>query len=132
MGIPAFNVATSVSLVIAQRLARRLCDKCAEPADLPHETLIEEGFEEEDLVDANIRRPVGCDKCNGGYKGRVGIYEVVRITPDVSRIIMDEGNAIQLNEQFKVEGFNSLRISGLVKAASGVTSLEEVNRITTD
>ena len=132
MGIPAFNVATSVSLVIAQRLARRLCEKCAEPADLPHETLIEEGFEEEDLVEANIRRPVGCDKCNGGYKGRVGIYEVVRITPQLQRIIMEGGNSLVLAEAAEQAGFNNLRKSGLRKAAMGQTSLEEINRVTKD
>ena len=132
MGIPAFNVATSVSLVIAQRLARRLCDNCAEPADLPQETLIEEGFEEEDLASANIRRPVGCDKCNGGYKGRVGIYEVVRITPQLQRIIMEGGNSLVLAEAAEQAGFNNLRKSGLRKAAMGQTSLEEINRVTKD
>jgi len=132
MGIPAFNVATSVSLVIAQRLARRLCDKCAELADLPRETLIEEGFEEEDLAEANIRRPVGCDKCNGGYKGRVGIYEVVRITPQLQRIIMEGGNSLVLAEAAEQAGFNNLRKSGLRKAATGQTSLEEINRVTKD
>jgi len=132
MGIPAFNVATSVSLVIAQRLARRLCDKCAEPADLPRETLIEEGFEEEDLAEANIRRPVGCDKCNAGYKGRVGIYEVVRITPQLQRIIMEGGNSLVLAEAAEQAGFNNLRKSGLRKAATGQTSLEEINRVTKD
>lgn len=132
MGIPAFNVATSVSLVIAQRLARRLCDNCAEPADLPQETLIEEGFEEEDLASANIRRPVGCDKCNAGYKGRVGIYEVVRITPQLQRIIMEGGNSLVLAEAAEQAGFNNLRKSGLRKAATGQTSLEEINRVTKD
>ena len=132
MGVPAFNVATSVSLVIAQRLARRLCDNCAEPADLPKETLLAEGFDEEDLATANIRRPVGCDKCNGGYKGRVGIYEVVRITPQLQRIIMEGGNSLVLAEAAEQAGFNNLRQSGLRKAALGQTSLEEVNRVTKD
>lgn len=132
MGIPAFNVATSVSLVIAQRLARRLCEHCAEPADLPTDTLIAEGFDEEDLGSANIRRPVGCDKCNGGYKGRVGIYEVVRITPQLQRIIMEGGNSMVLAEAAEQAGFNNLRKSGLRKAAIGQTSLEEVNRVTKD
>ena len=132
MGVPAFNVATSVSLVIAQRLARRLCDSCAEPADLPKETLIAEGFDEEDLASAEIRRPVGCDKCNGGYKGRVGIYEVVRITPQLQRIIMEGGNSLVLAEAAEQAGFNNLRKSGLRKAAMGQTSLEEVNRVTKD
>lgn len=132
MGIPAFNVATSVSLVIAQRLARRLCEHCAEPADLPTDTLIAEGFDEEDLASANIRRPVGCDKCNGGYKGRVGIYEVVRITPQLQRIIMEGGNSMVLAEAAEQAGFNNLRKSGLRKASMGQTSLEEVNRVTKD
>ena len=132
MGVPAFNVATSVSLVIAQRLARRLCDNCAEPADLPKETLIAEGFDEDDLASAEIRRPVGCDKCNSGYKGRVGIYEVVRITPQLQRIIMEGGNSLVLAEAAEQAGFNNLRKSGLRKAAMGQTSLEEVNRVTKD
>ena len=132
MGVPSFNLATTINLIIAQRLARRLCSKCKEPADLSEDLLLKEGFTTELASTATIFKPKGCDSCTKGYKGRVGIYEVVRITPAVSRIIMEEGNAIELNEQFKVEGFNSLRISGLVKAASGVTSLEEINRITTD
>jgi type IV pilus assembly protein PilB len=132
MGVPSFNLATTINLIIAQRLARRLCSKCKKPAELSAELLLKEGFSSELAQTATIFQPQGCDSCTKGYKGRVGIYEVVRITPAVSRIIMEEGNAIQLNEQFKVEGFNSLRISGLVKAASGVTSLEEINRITTD
>lgn len=132
MGVPAFNVATSVSLVIAQRLARRLCENCAEPANLPIETLIAEGFREEDLEIAQIMRPVGCDKCNNGYKGRIGIYEVVRITPDLQRIIMEGSNSLILAKAAKEAGFNTLRDSGLIKAAKGLTSLEEVNRVTKD
>jgi len=132
MGVPSFNLATTINLIIAQRLARRLCSKCKQPADLSEDLLLKEGFSNELAKTATMFKPQGCDSCTKGYKGRVGIYEVVRITPAVSRIIMEEGNAIELNEQFKVEGFNSLRISGLVKAASGVTSLEEINRITTD
>ena len=132
MGVPAFNVATSVSLVIAQRLARRLCDHCAEPADLPKETLQAEGYDEADLEIAQIMRPVGCDKCNNGYKGRVGIYEVVRITPQLQRIIMEGGNSMVLAEAALQAGFNNLRQSGLRKAAMGLTSLEEVNRVTKD
>lgn len=84
------------------------------------------------LSEAQIYEPVGCDQCNKGYKGRVGIYEVVKVTPAVSKIIMDEGNAITLNEQFQREGFNSLRQSGLMKVAQGVTSLQEANRVTTE
>ncbi|MEJ2042379.1 MAG: type IV-A pilus assembly ATPase PilB [Reinekea sp.] len=132
MGVPSFNLATTINLIIAQRLARRLCSKCKKPADIPRDVLEKEGFSAEMAENATIYSPTGCDSCNKGYKGRVGIYEVVRITPAVSKIIMEEGNAIDLNEQFKKEGFYSLRMSGLVKAASGVTSLEEVNRVTTD
>jgi type IV pilus assembly protein PilB len=132
MGVPSFNLATTVNLIIAQRLARRLCSKCKKPADIPTDVLEKEGFSPEQAQAATIFSPVGCDSCTKGYKGRVGIYEVVRITPPISKIIMEEGNAIDLNAEFERQGFNSLRKSGLVKAASGVTSLEEVNRVTTD
>jgi type IV pilus assembly protein PilB len=133
MGVPAFNLATSVNLIIAQRLARRLCKECSEPADdIPLETLLKQGFTEEMLEGAQLRRPVGCKSCADGYKGRVGVYEVVRVTPAIARIIMEEGNSLQIHEQARVEGFNDLRRSALEKAAQGLTSLEEVNRITTD
>ena len=132
MGVPAFNLATSVSLIIAQRLARRLCKECCVPADIPHDTLLQEGFTEELLEDANILHAVGCDACHEGYKGRLGVYEVVRVTPAISKIIMEEGNSIQISDQARVEGFNNLRKSALMKVAQGITSLEEVNRITTD
>ena len=132
MGVPAFNVATSVSLIIAQRLARRLCTHCAEPADIPKETLLEEGFTEEDIADATLMKPVGCSKCSKGYKGRVGIYEVVRITDQISRIIMEGGNSIEISDMARSEGFNDLRRSAILKACQGLTSLEEVNRVTKD
>jgi type IV pilus assembly protein PilB len=132
MGVPAFNLATSVNLIIAQRLARRLCKECSVPADVPEETLIKEGFTKEQLADATIMTPVGCENCKDGYKGRVGVYEVVRITPAIARIIMEEGNSLQIHDQAREEGFNTLRASALVKAAQGLTSLEEVNRITID
>ncbi len=132
MGVPSFNLATTINLIIAQRLARRLCSKCKKPADIPKDVLEKEGFSPELAAKATIFSPVGCDSCNKGYKGRVGIYEVVRITPPISKIIMEEGNAIDLNKEFEKQGFNSLRKSGLVKAASGVTSLEEINRVTTE
>lgn len=132
MGVPSFNIATSVSLIIAQRLARRLCTQCAEPADIPNEVLIEEGFTEEMLKDATLMKPVGCSKCSNGCKGRVGIYEVVRITPGISRIIMEGGNSIEIDDAARAEGFNNLRKSALVKAAKGLISLEEVNRVTKD
>ncbi|MCR8923673.1 type IV-A pilus assembly ATPase PilB [Dasania sp. GY-MA-18] len=132
MGVPAFNIATSVNLIIAQRLGRRLCSHCAEPADIPKEVLLEEGFLESDLEDLNLMKAVGCDKCANGYKGRVGIYEVVRITPALSQIIMDGGNSIDIDKIARQEGFNDLRRSALLKAAQGLTSLEEVNRVTKD
>lgn len=133
MGVPAFNIATSVSLIIAQRLARRLCEHCKKPADIPHDTLIEEGFTEEMLHDAEIFAPGdGCSQCLNGYKGRVGIYEVVKVTSEIGRIIMEEGNSLEIAQQADKEGFRNLRTSGLLKAAQGVTSLEEVNRVTKD
>ena len=133
MGVPAFNLATSVSLIIAQSLARRLCNECSVPADdVPDETWINEGFTEEMLVGARMMKAVGCDNCTGGYRGRVGVYEVVPVTAEISRLIMEQGNSIQIGQQARNEGFNDLRTSALVKAAQGLTSLEEVNRITTD
>jgi type IV pilus assembly protein PilB len=132
MGVPAFNVATSVSLIIAQRLARRLCPHCSEPADIPKETLLNEGFTEADLEQATIMKAVGCDKCSNGSKGRVGIYEVVRITDEIARIIMENGNAIEIADKARAAGFNDLRRSALLKAAQGLISLEEVNRVTKD
>ncbi len=133
MGVPAFNVASSVDLIIAQRLARRLCKVCSLPADdIPQATLLEEGFTEEMLEEASIMRPVGCEDCNGGYKGRVGIYEVVKITPSIARLIMEEGNSLQIGEQARAEGFYNLRHAALKKVAQGMTSLEEANRITVD
>ncbi len=134
MGVPAFNVATTVSIIIAQRLARRLCNNCKKPAEIPDNVLTEEGFDNIgiDKSKYTIFQPVGCDKCNNGYKGRVGIYEVVKITPKISKIIMEGGNAIQIAEAASNEGFNNLRTSALRKAAIGVTSLEEANRVTKD
>ncbi len=131
MGVPAFNIATSVSLIIAQRLARRLCKNCKQPMDIPNDTLIAEGFKEEELGTFTVYGPKGCDKCVNGYKGRVGIYEVVKVTDPISRIIMEEGNAIQIADAAREEGFPDLRASGLKKVKDGLTSLEEVNRVTT-
>ncbi len=133
MGVPAFNLATSVTLIIAQRLARRLCKDCSVSADdIPHETLLKAGFSEELLENATIMKPMGCANCVEGYKGRVGVYEVVQITPEIARLIMEEGDAIQIREMAQQQGFKDLRESALLKAAQGLTSLEEVNRITTD
>lgn len=132
MGVPAFNIATSVSLIIAQRLARRLCSKCKQPADVPEQALLDAGFSQEQLATAEIYQPIGCEQCNGGYKGRVGIYEVVKMTDSISRIIMAGGNSIEIADCARKEGFNSLRTSALQKVAQGVTSLAEANRVTTD
>jgi type IV pilus assembly protein PilB len=132
MGVPAFNIATSVSLIIAQRLARRLCSSCKQPADIPEQALKEAGFSDEQIASGEFYRPVGCTSCNGGYKGRVGIYEVVSITDSISRIIMSGGNSIEIADSARQEGFADLRMSALKKVASGITSLEEANRVTMD
>ena len=131
MGVPAFNIATSVSLIIAQRLARRLCKHCKKALDVPRDTLIAEGFKENEIGTFTVYGPIGCDKCVNGYKGRVGIYEVVKITDKISRIIMEDGNSIQIADAARSEGFNDLRSSGLKKVKDGLTSLAEVNRVTT-
>ena len=133
MGVPAFNVATAVSLIIAQRLARRLCD-CKQPADVPKEVLLKEGFTEEDIAsdDFAIYSANGCSKCNEGYKGRVGIYQVMPISEDMGRIIMSDGNAIDIADQSRKEGIDDIRRSALKKVMAGMTSLEECNRVTQD
>lgn len=130
MGVASFNIATSVSLIIAQRLARRLCSHCRKPAELPEETLLEAGFEKSQIKGLQPYRAVGCDKCQEGYKGRVGIYEVVPVTDGIARIIMRDGNAMEIAEQAQKEGYPNLRQSALVKVANGLISLEEANRIT--
>lgn len=132
MGVASFNLATSTNLIIAQRLARKLCSHCKKEHDVPREALLHEGFPEETIGSFKLYSPVGCENCKNGYKGRVGIYEVVKITPALQRIIMEEGNSIQIAEQARKEGFNDLRTSGLLKAMQGITSLEEVNRVTKD
>lgn len=133
MGVPGYNIAATVSLIIAQRLARRLCNECKTPIDIPKEALLEEGFKEEHLKqDFTIYAPKGCDSCNGGYKGRVGIYQVMPISEEMGKLIMEGANSIALAEQAEREGINDLRQSGLKKVMDGVTSLEEVIRVTTD
>ncbi|QFU05885.1 Type II secretion system protein E [Pseudoalteromonas sp. THAF3] len=130
MGVPSYNIASSVSLIIAQRLARRLCKHCKEPEQLPQEELLKQGFTHEQLSDLTVYKPVGCDDCTEGYKGRVGIYEVMPITPKIAEIIMRGGNSLEIAEVAAQEGVNNLRKSGLQKVAQGVTSLVEVNRVT--
>ncbi len=134
MGVSSFNIATSVNLVIAQRLARRLCSQCKTAVEIPQNSLIEMGFRVEDLQrdDFQIFQPVGCADCREGYKGRVGIYEVMKVTPEISRMIMNDGNAHQIAELAEHLGFYNLRRAGLKKVMQGITSLQEVNRITTE
>ena len=132
MGIPPYNIASSVNLIIAQRLARRLCNNCKQPVDLPKQTLIDEGFSEEDAGNITIYAPVGCDACSDGYKGRVGIYQVMPISEAIGRIIMENGNAMDIADQALEDGIPDLRMSGLQKVKDGMTSLDEVNRVTKD
>jgi type IV pilus assembly protein PilB len=131
MGVKPYAIATSVSLIIAQRLARRLCDNCKETKDIPREALEKEGFEAEDLDEGlSIFGPKGCKSCNDGYKGRVGIFQVMEVSEAMGRIIMEGGNAMQIADQAASEGVYDLRRAGLNKVKEGVTSLEEVNRVT--
>jgi type IV pilus assembly protein PilB len=133
MGVPAFNIAASVTLIIAQRLARRLCSHCAEPeTTVPQDALLQLGFTPEQLTRATIKRPLGCGHCKDGYKGRVGIYEVVKITKPIASAIMDGANSLELDQVAREAGFDDLRRSALKKCAQGLISLEEVSRVTTD
>jgi type IV pilus assembly protein PilB len=132
MGVASFNIATSVNLIIAQRLARKLCTVCKRAADIPRDILVEEGFPADKIGTFTVYEPVGCDVCNAGYKGRQGIYEVVKNTKALQQMIMESGNSIEIARQMRKEGFNDLRTSGLVKVMQGVTSLAEVNRVTKD
>ncbi|WP_236904156.1 type IV-A pilus assembly ATPase PilB [Comamonas serinivorans] len=133
MGIAPFNIASSVILITAQRLGRRLCPACKEPIDVPRDALLDAGFDEEELDGSWVPyRPVGCGKCNNGYKGRVGIYEVMPITEDLQRIILADGSALEIAKQARQEGVRSLRRSGLHKVKLGVTSLEEVLAVTNE
>lgn len=133
MGVPPYNIASSILLIIAQRLARRLCPSCKAPEELPEETLRDEGFTDEELEQGfTVYRPVGCDQCTNGYKGRVGIYQVLPISEELERIILENGNSTELARQAEKEGIKDLRRSGLHKVIEGLTSLEEVNRVTID
>ena len=134
MGVASFNIATSVNLVIAQRLARRLCKNCKKPINIPRQSLLELGFTDIDLdnPDNIIYEPVGCNECREGYKGRVGIYEVMKVSPDISRIIMEDGNAIDIKDAALKNGFRDLRRSGILKVLQGVTSIQEMMRVTSE
>ncbi|MBK8107854.1 MAG: type IV-A pilus assembly ATPase PilB [Betaproteobacteria bacterium] len=133
MGVAPFNIAASVLLITAQRLARRLCENCKKPADYPRDSLLKAGFRPED-VDGNWKpyRAVGCASCNNGYKGRVGLYQVMPITEAIQRIILSEGSALDIAKQAEVEGVRDLRQAGLAKVRAGVTTLEEVITVTNE
>ncbi len=130
MGVPAYNVASSVSLIIAQRLARRLCNHCKATEQLPEQEALKQGFTPSQLSQLKLFKPVGCDHCTGGYKGRLGIYEVMPITAQIAAKIMAGANSLDIAAQAQTEGFPNLRQSALKKAAAGLTSLAEVNRVT--
>lgn len=131
MGIPPFAIATAVNIISAQRLARRLCEHCKRETNIPKEALLAEGFMEEEIeAGVTLFEPVGCDRCNDGYKGRVGIYQVMPVSEQMKRMIMEGRNAIELADQAAKEGIPDLRRSGLTKVKNGVTSLKEVNRVT--
>lgn len=133
IGVAPYSIATAVHLIIAQRLARRLCPQCKKVADIPREALRKEGFTDEDIDGGlTIYEPVGCDQCNEGYKGRTGIYQVMPVSEAMGRIIMEGGNAIQIADQAAKEGVWDLRKSGLFKVRNGHTSLAELNRVTTE
>ena len=133
MGIPTFNIASSVILITAQRLARRLCPTCKAPLDAPRKALLEAGFKPEELDGSwTPYRPVGCSACNNGYKGRVGIYQVMPISEEIQRIILRGGSALDIAQQASKEGVRTLRESGLLKVRQGMTSLEEVLSVTNE
>lgn len=132
MGVERFNIATSVTLIIAQRLARRLCSNCKKPITIPATTLLELGYTEDQIEKLELYEPKGCDICSGGYKGRLGLYEVLHMNDKLGRIIMDGGNSLDILEKASEQGFKTLRQSGLKKAGLGLTTLEEVNRVTKD
>lgn len=133
MGVPPFNIASAVNLIIAQRLARRLCNNCKEPVEIPRTALEEEGFTAEQIdAKPELFKAKGCDQCSEGYKGRVGIYQVLPISEATGRIIMENGTAIDIADQAEKEGIDDLRKSAIKKVIAGLTSLEEINRVTKD
>jgi type IV pilus assembly protein PilB len=133
MGVKPYAIATSVNLIIAQRLARRLCSNCKTRVDIPHEALLKEGFTEEEIATGlQIFGPVGCTQCTDGYKGRTGIYEVMPVSEEIGRIIMGGGSVLDIKEQAAREGVWGLRQAALHKVKLGTTSLDEINRVTVD
>jgi type IV pilus assembly protein PilB len=131
MGVPGYNIASSVNLIIAQRLARRLCVECRQAEEIPEHELLKLGFSQEQIAKGfTVYKPCGCEHCSGGYKGRVGIYEVMKMSDEIARIIMEGGNSLQIARMAKEQGMRDLRQSGLLKVLEGITSIAEVNRVT--
>ena len=130
MGVAPFNIASAVSLIVAQRLARRLCTTCKKPVKIPEPALLKAGYKESEIHDIKLFGPVGCDACSNGYRGRVGIYQVLPVTEEIGAIIMRGGNALDIEHQARKEGFPDLRAGALKKVRDGVTSLEEIERVT--
>ncbi len=132
MGVPPFNIASSVQIIIAQRLARRLCEKCKKTTDIPADALVDMGFKREELKNLKIYEAVGCSACSQGYKGRVGIYEVMPISETMGRMVMDGANSLDIADQAQKEGIKNLRQSGLEKVRQGIISISELERVTKD
>lgn len=130
MGIEPFNIVSAVNLIMAQRLARRLCEHCKILANFPDNILLSAGFRDDELGTLKVFKPVGCEHCTNGYKGRVGIYQVMTLSEKMRNLILEGGNALQLADLAKSEGINDLRASGLNKIRMGITSLEEIDRVT--
>ncbi len=132
MGVKPFNIASTVHLIVAQRLARRLCNNCKEPVDIPEEALLTLGFSKEEIPSLELFGPVGCNSCSNGYKGRVGIYQIMPISQAMGRMVMDGKNAMDIADQAQKEGVSDLRQSALRKARAGIISLQELERVTKD
>ncbi len=132
MGVEPYNIVSAVSLIVAQRLARRLCDKCKQIVELPEEVLLSQGFTKNDIGRFTLYGPDGCSQCNNGYRGRVGIFQVMPVSDEMGDIIINGGNSSALAQQAEKEGIDDLRRSGLKKVMVGVTSLDEINRVTTE
>jgi type IV pilus assembly protein PilB len=133
MGVKPYAIATSVSLIIAQRLARRLCNNCKAPMQVPAEALQKEGFGDEEIANGlQVFQAVGCGNCTDGYKGRTGLYEVMPVSEEIGRIIMTGGSVLEIKQQASREGVWGLRQAGLNKVRLGITSLDEINRVTVD
>jgi type IV pilus assembly protein PilB len=132
MGVEPYNIVSAVSLIVAQRLARCLCSHCKQIIELPDDVLLDQGFTQEQLGSFTLYGPKGCERCNNGYRGRIGIFQVMPLTENLGRLILEGGNSMELAELAKSEGVLDLRQSGLLKVMQGITSLEEVGRVTTE